>query len=81
MRWDIANDTLLYPNNVTTSQSTSTTKREVLRASSKVYDPIGFLNPVIVNAKILMQEIWKAGLQWDELLPPEMQEKWTNLVR
>ncbi len=28
-----------------------------------------------------MQEIWKAGLQWDELLPPEMQEKWTNLVR
>ncbi len=81
MKWDIANDTLLYPNNVTTSQSTSATKREVLRASSKVYDPIGFLNPVIVNAKILMQEIWKAGLQWDELLPPEMQEKWTNLVR
>ncbi len=77
MKWDIANDTLHYPNNVTTSQSTSTTKREVLRASSKVYDPIGFLNPVIVNAKILMQEIWKAGLQWDELLLKRYAEKLT----
>ncbi|CAB3989911.1 Hypothetical predicted protein [Paramuricea clavata] len=81
MQWDTINDTLLYPNRVTTSESNPPTKREVLRTSSKIYDPIGFLNPVVVNAKILMQEIWKRGLQWDELLPPEIQASWEKLTK
>jgi hypothetical protein len=81
MQWDTINDTFLYPNRVTTSESNPPTKREVLRTSSKIYDPIGFLNPVVVNAKILMQEIWKRGLQWDELLPPEIQASWEKLTK
>ena len=82
MQSDTINDTLLYPNRVTTSQSNQPTKREVLRTSSKIYDPIGFLNPVVVIiAKILMQEIWKRGLQWDELLPPELQVSWEKLTK
>lgn len=28
-----------------------------------------------------MQEIWKTGLQWNELLPPEIQENWDNVVK
>ncbi|XP_028410384.1 uncharacterized protein LOC114533007 [Dendronephthya gigantea] len=81
MKWDTTDDTLLYSNNVTVSEADPTTKREVLRTSSKIYDPLGFLNPVVVNSKILMQEIWKTGLQWDELLPPEMQERWNNIAK
>ena len=46
------------------------TKREVLQESSKIYDPIGFLGPVTVRATILMQELWRQGIAWDEPLPP-----------
>ena len=81
MKWDTTNDTLLYPNRVTISKVNPATKREVLRTSSKIYDPIGFLNPVVVNAKILMQEIWKKGLQWDEPLPPKMQVNWEKQAK
>jgi hypothetical protein len=37
------------------------TKREVLRESSKIYDPLGILTPVTIRAKILIQELWKEG--------------------
>jgi hypothetical protein len=41
------------------------TKRNVLSAIAAVYDPLQFLSPFLVRAKILMQEIWRAGLDWD----------------
>lgn len=31
---------------------------------SKVFDPIGFLAPVIITAKILFQSLWLQGLRW-----------------
>ena len=52
---------------------------EVLRASSKIYDPLGILTPVTIRAKILMQELWKGGYGWDEPLPQERQKKWLAL--
>ena len=81
MRWDTISDALLYPNRAITSELSPSTKREIFRTSSKIYDPIGFLNPVLVNAKILMQEIWKRELQWDELLPPDIQENWERIAK
>ncbi|XP_018305594.1 uncharacterized protein, partial [Mycetomoellerius zeteki] len=45
------------------------TKRELLSEISKLFDPLGLLGPVITLAKILMQETWKAGVDWDSPLP------------
>ena len=64
------------PSNI---NNNATTKMEVLRASSKIYDPLGILTPVTIRAKILMQELWKGGYGWDEPLPQERQKKWLAL--
>nr|CAI5842142.1 unnamed protein product [Callosobruchus analis] len=48
------------------------TKRIVLQTVSKIFDPLGFLSPFIVRAKIILQSVWKAKLQWDEPLPVEL---------
>jgi hypothetical protein len=56
------------------------TKRQVLKALASVYDPCGHFTPVTIGAKILMQELWAANLQWDERLPDEFLAKW-NLCR
>ena len=55
------------------------TKREVLRASSKIYDPLGILTPVTIQAKIFIQELWKGGCGWDEPLQQKLQKKWLAL--
>ena len=52
------------------------TKREVLSCIARLFDPIGWLAPVIITAKILMQDLWKQSVRWDELLPPTMMVRW-----
>ncbi|UYV71320.1 hypothetical protein LAZ67_8002618 [Cordylochernes scorpioides] len=42
------------------------TKRSILSCLAKIYDPIGFLNPILIKPKILWQKVWiKRDDQWD----------------
>ncbi|GFX57965.1 integrase catalytic domain-containing protein [Trichonephila clavipes] len=45
------------------------TKREVLSVIAKLYDPLGFLGPVIAKAKVFLQQLWQCKLDWDDVLP------------
>jgi len=55
------------------------TKREVLQQSSRLYDPLGFLAPITVQAKILLQELWQLKIKWDELLNDSHSMRWQEL--
>ena len=52
------------------------TGRVVLSLIFKLYDPMGWLAPVIVVSKLLLQELWLRKLDWDERLPDELQGQW-----
>lgn len=56
------------------------TKREVLSKVSQMYDPLGFVNPVIVIGKYLMQQIWLSRITWDENLPQNILLEWKRFV-
>ena len=34
------------------------TKRNVLRRTAAVYDPLGFLSPFVIRSKLLIQKAW-----------------------
>ncbi|XP_028418887.1 uncharacterized protein LOC114544440 [Dendronephthya gigantea] len=42
------------------------TKRTLLSQVSKVFDPLGFVSPFVVSAKIIFQELWVQGIGWDD---------------
>ena len=52
------------------------TKRNVLSAIATLFDPLQFLAPFTLRVKVLMQEIWMAGIGWDDALPSQLQTKW-----
>nr|CAH7762629.1 unnamed protein product [Callosobruchus chinensis] len=62
------------------SQLQMVTKRIVLQTVSKIFDPLGFLSPFIVRAKIILQSVWKAKLQWDEPLPIELANEYRKIA-
>jgi len=40
---------------------------------------LGLLGPVIVIAKLILQDLWQAGVQWDESVPQEIHTRWIKL--
>lgn len=41
------------------------------------YDPIGFIVPFTIQAKVLIQDLWKENIGWDEhIRPPTLLEQW-----
>ncbi|XP_054746099.1 uncharacterized protein LOC129250501 [Anastrepha obliqua] len=42
------------------------TKRAILSAIAKLFDPLRWLSPIIITAKIIMQNIWLEGTDWDD---------------
>ena len=52
------------------------TKREILRTLMSVFDPLGLISHFLVYVKILLQQIWRAKIDWDESIPNDMFKKW-----
>ena len=51
-----------------------TTRRGLLSVTSSLYDPMGFVAPVVLTAKKLLQKLCKLG--WDEEIPKEVKTEW-----
>lgn len=55
-----------------------TTKRSVLSTIARLYDPLGWITPVVFYAKSFLQIMWTKGLQWDDPLPSELSSSWES---
>ena len=43
---------------------------------SSIFDPLGFVAPFVLSAKIIPQRLCKKGLGWDEVIPEEDLLEW-----
>ena len=43
---------------------------------AKTFDVLGWFSPTVVKAKILLQRVWEAGIDWDQDLPERIVEEW-----
>ncbi|XP_063979931.1 uncharacterized protein LOC135163955 [Diachasmimorpha longicaudata] len=54
----------------------SISKRIILSETAQLFDPLGFLAPVVVRAKILLQALWIEKLGWDDPVSPTTAHRW-----
>ena len=62
IRWNPNPDTFTF--NVTLDAMKQHTKRTLLSDVSKLFDPSGWLGPVIIRYKGLLQKLWILGIDW-----------------
>ncbi|XP_046394969.1 uncharacterized protein LOC124162471 [Ischnura elegans] len=55
-----------------------TTKRTVIGVISSIFDPLGLISPIVITGKVLLQQLWLKGIDWDEELPDEMLQQWQH---
>ena len=67
--WDGQDDSFFFCFQPPDLTSQLITKRFFLARVATVFDPLGFLTPFVMQAKVLMQECWVAGVGWDEPVP------------
>ncbi|XP_077264770.1 uncharacterized protein LOC143898862 [Temnothorax americanus] len=75
--WNPSKDVFEY--RVALSDKVPDTKRTILSAVAKLYDPLGWATPVTIAAKILMQRLWQLNIQWDELLSESVFARWNDI--
>jgi len=81
LAWDKSEDSLYckLPDHMWRSEKI--TKRNVLSAVSKVYDPIGFTCPALLQPKMMIQDSWCKNLSWDEEWQDEAVEKFRDWIK
>jgi len=66
---------------VTDISNARSTKRTVLSLIARLFDPFGWASPVIIRAKILMQDLWLVKTDWDDAVLPSIFEIWETYCR
>ncbi|XP_055542841.1 uncharacterized protein LOC129728428 [Wyeomyia smithii] len=52
------------------------TKREMLRVLMSMFDPLGPIAHFLMYLKVLLQEVWRSGVNWDEEINDALFTKW-----
>ncbi|XP_043203579.1 uncharacterized protein LOC122371370 [Amphibalanus amphitrite] len=76
--WAPTDDSLRFdPSSlVSLSDSLRPTKRNVLRISARIFDPLGLLTPFTVRTKMLLKQLWIGGNRWDDPMQADARRLW-----
>ena len=58
----------------------NTTKRNVLRTLSPFYDPLGFIQAIVMSMKIFFQRLCIEKLEWDAEISESKATEWQWLM-
>lgn len=79
--WDLRTDSFMYKVHEEKVEQDKTyiwTKRRILSKIAKLFDPNGYLGPVTMAGKIIMQELWKIQLDWDDEVTGKIAQTWKS---
>ena len=76
--WAPTDDTLVISPTLLSSEAN--TKRKILSEIFGLFDPLGFLSPIVIRAKSFMQSLWLKSLGWDDRLPSDLQRHWSDIA-
>ena len=77
--WDLSGDELVVDLREAVHDVEVLTKRRIVSIVSRIFDPIGIVSPVTIQAKLLLQQLHKAKIEWDSSIEGELMCCWNTL--
>ncbi|XP_063245165.1 uncharacterized protein LOC134546326 [Bacillus rossius redtenbacheri] len=75
LQWNPTSDTYSYK---VRASACPATKRTILSNVARIFDPLGWLTPISMFAKCLIQVLWVQNLDWDTKPPPNILDSWNK---
>ncbi|GFU26920.1 integrase catalytic domain-containing protein [Trichonephila clavipes] len=63
------------------SDPSTITKRSVFSDTARIFDPLGLILPVVTKTKLVMQELGRLKLDWNDFLPMNLKTQWKRFVK
>ncbi|XP_043469599.1 uncharacterized protein LOC122503206 [Leptopilina heterotoma] len=81
LSWCTQDDCFKFTTQPTTQSTERITRRTILSEVAQLFDPLGFLSPFTIRAKMLLQDLWLAKLGWDDSISDEISNKWLKFKK
>ena len=81
MKWNIEEDKFVWEvsdERLAAVSSKPLTRRGVLSVIYSMFDPLGFIAPYLMKAKLLLQLLCRRKCGWDDQLGEDEQNQWTR---
>ena len=75
IRWSHRSDHFYF---ITEPFVAAITKRTILSFVSSIFDPLGFICPVALIPKLIMQSLYRMKLDWDDEIPEDLDKQWQS---
>ena len=75
--WDVETDMIVFDINI---KSHSVTRRNILSTIGSIYDPLGIISPFVLPGRIMLQDLCKRQVTWDEELCDTDCQKWKHWI-
>ncbi|XP_062566124.1 uncharacterized protein LOC134228483 [Saccostrea cucullata] len=73
LAWDINADSFTYNTHIPVKPFT---KRGLLSVINSLFDPLGFIAPIVIHGRILYREMGEHNSSWDDPLPEGREKEW-----
>lgn len=76
--WNLGTDQFQYKINLL-PVSDKITKRTILSDMQKLFDPLGWIAPSLILAKMLIQKLWLEKTGWDDKISQNLTDEWLTI--
>ena len=75
VRWSMQSDSLHFQ---MTIKNRDVTRRNILSTVSSIFDPLGLIAPITLTGKLVLQELCRQKLDWDEKVPEALGQSYLS---
>ena len=81
MNWNVESDLFIFDVDVTQKETTKgITRRHMLSTAASLFDPLGFLAHILRIPKLVMQQLCRMKLDWDDAAPDDLKKQWLDWI-